>query len=102
LGIKRDKLLEEYKNGNICISTIDGIYKRNLCEFIKQSVNGLLYDLNRNEAVVLSFIDNPKWINDYAVCKVIRALKSKIDELEAKIHKLEEIVDELETVTDAK
>ena len=96
MGIKRDKLLEEYKNGNICISTIDGIYKRNLCEFIKQSVNGLLYDLNRNEAVVLSFIDNPKWINDYAVCKVIRALKSKIDELEAKIHKLEEIV------TDAK
>ena len=33
-------------------------------------------------AVVLTFIDDPKWVNDYAVCQVIRALKSKIDELE--------------------
>jgi len=42
----------------------------------------MLYDLNRNEAVVLTFLDDPKWVNDYAVCKVIRAMKNRIDELE--------------------
>lgn len=44
----------------------------------------MLYDLNRSEAVALTFLDtDPKWINDYAVAKVIRALKNKIDKLEA-------------------
>jgi hypothetical protein len=41
-----------------------------------------IYDLNRDEATVLILIDDPKWINDYAVCKVIRTLKKRIDELE--------------------
>jgi hypothetical protein len=38
--------------------------------------------LNRNEVVVLTFLPDPKWINDYAVAQVIRALKNRIDELE--------------------
>jgi hypothetical protein len=38
--------------------------------------------LNRDEATILTFIDDPKWINDFAAAKVIRALKDKIDELE--------------------
>lgn len=77
----KDKVLEEYKNGNIVIATPEGLQVINLSEFIKQPVDGLLYDLNKNEAIVLTFIDDPRWINDYAVCQVIRALKSKIDEL---------------------
>ena len=43
---------------------------------------GLLYDLNKNESVILTSINDPKWINDYAVCQVIRALKFRIKELE--------------------
>ena len=78
----KDKILEEYKNGNIVIATHEGIKGTKLSEFIKQPIDGMLYDLNRNETVVLTFIDEPKWINDYAVCQVIRALKAKIDELE--------------------
>ena len=78
----KDKILKEYKNGNVVIATHEELQGTKLSEFIKQPIDGLLYDLNRNEAVVLTFIDDPKWINDYAVCQVIRALKSRIDELE--------------------
>jgi hypothetical protein len=82
----KEKILSEYEKGNIVIATIDGdniiSMSANLDEFINQPTDGLLYDLNRGEETVLTFIDDPKWINDYAVCKVIRALKKRIDELE--------------------
>ena len=57
----------------------------NIKEFIKQPADGILYDLNRDEATILTFIEDPKWVNDYAVCKVIRALKNRIKELEKQI-----------------
>ncbi len=51
----------------------------------------ILYDLNRNESVILTFITDPKWINDYAASQVIRSLKKRIDELEHSIFALENI-----------
>lgn len=78
----KDLILEEEKKGNIVINTAEGLMKVNLNELIKQPVDGLLYDLNRDECTVLTFIDNPKWVNDYACAKVIRALKARIEELE--------------------
>lgn len=54
-----------------------------ITKFIKQPIDGILYDLNRSEEVVLTFLPDPKWVNDYAVAQVIRSLKSRIDELEA-------------------
>ena len=78
----KTQILEEYKKGNIVVATIDNLQCMPLEEFIKQPVDGMLYDLNRNETTVLTFIPDPKWINDYAVAQVIRALKSRIDELQ--------------------
>jgi len=78
----KDKILKEYENGNIIVATFEGLRGMPLSEFIKQPAEGMLYDLNRNEAVVLTFLPDPKWINDYAIAKVIRALKNRIDELE--------------------
>ena len=80
----KSAVLKEYENGNILIASHEGIMSTNLKEFIEQPADGILYDLNRSEAVVLTFIDDPKWINDFAVCKTIRALKIRIDELEKK------------------
>jgi len=77
----KDVILEEYKNGNIVFNTPFGPSKVNLKEFIEQPADGILYDLNRGEETVLVFIDDPKWINDYAVAKTIRALKERIEEL---------------------
>ena len=79
----KNKILEEYKKGNIVVAGIEGLQCMLISEFIKQPVEGMLYDLNRNEAVVLTFLPDTKWVNDYAVAQVIRALKSRIDELEA-------------------
>lgn len=81
----KNKILEEYKKGNIVVAGMEGLQGMSLTEFIKQPAEGMLYDLNRSESVVLTFIPDPKWINDYAVAQVIRALKNKIDELESKI-----------------
>lgn len=79
----KSKILEEYKKGNIVVAGIEGLQSMPISEFIKQPVDSMLYDLNRNESVVLTFIADPKWINDYAVAKVIRTLKSRIEELES-------------------
>jgi hypothetical protein len=76
-------ILEEYKKGNVVVSGFDGLSIMKLEEIIKQPVDGLLYDLNRNEAVILTFLPDPKWINDYASSQVIKALKKRIDELES-------------------
>lgn len=78
----KNKVLGEYEKGNIVVDGMDGVHGTNLKEFIKQPVEGILYDLNRHEMVVLTFIEDPKWVNDYAVTKVIRALKARIKELE--------------------
>ena len=81
----RDIVLAEYAKGNIVFAGIEGLKSMNINEFIKQPAEGILYDLNRNEATVLTFIEDPKWVNDYAVSKVITALKARIEELEQKI-----------------
>jgi len=78
----KEKILKEYEKGNIVFSGIEGLQVAKLYEFIQQPTDGILYDLNRNEVVVLSFLNDPKWINDYAVSKTITLLKQKIEELE--------------------
>lgn len=80
----KEKILEEYKKGNVVISSIEGLQVTNLSELIKQPTEGILYDINRDEMTILTFISDPKWVNDYASTKVIRALKNKIEDLEDK------------------
>ena len=76
----KDKILEEYKKGNVVIATFEGLKVTKLKDLIKQPTDGLLYDLNRIESVVLTFLPDPKWVNDYAVSQVIRELKSQLEE----------------------
>jgi hypothetical protein len=78
----KDKIIEEYKKGNIVVSTIEGIKTAPLKEIINQPTEGLLYDLNRDEATILTFINDPKWINDYACVAVIRELKKQLNQQE--------------------
>jgi len=77
----RDIVLKEYKNGNIVISDFDGIKTANLDEIMNQPLDGLLYDINRSEAVILTFIDDLKWVNDYALVKVVRRLHAELESL---------------------
>jgi len=77
----RDLILKKEKEGKIVFMSFDGPCEINLDAFIKQPAEGILYDLNRNRATVLTFIDDPKWVNDFAVGLVIARLKREIDEL---------------------
>ena len=76
----KEMVLAEYKKGNIVVATFEGLQVAPLKEIIKQPIDGLLYDLNRNESVVLTFINDPKWINDYAMVQVLRELKRQLEE----------------------
>jgi len=80
----RDTVLKEYEKGNIVVLGFGDVDVYNLKKFIEQPVEDILYDLNRGEEVILTFIKDQKWVNDYASTKVIRALKNKIDILEKK------------------
>jgi hypothetical protein len=79
--LKKD-ILAEYEKGNIVVASMEGLQVCKLEDFIKQPVDGMLYDLNRLETVVLTFLPDPKWVNDYAVSKVLRAMQAKIEELQ--------------------
>lgn len=79
----KEKILEEYKKGNIVVSGFEGLQIMKLEDIIKQPAEGILYDLNRIESVVLTFLPDPKWVNDYASSQVIRQLKKRIEELES-------------------
>lgn len=89
----KDLILTEYEEGNIVVSTHDGLRFGKLSEIIEQETSGLLYDLNRDAGTILTFIEDPKWVNDYACMQVIVALKEKIKILDAKLLELEKPIE---------
>jgi hypothetical protein len=86
----KDAILSEYKNGNIVIATDEGLQSTSLKKIIQQPIDGLLYDLNRNEMVILAFIEDPKWMNDYALVKVLREFVNQNIEKDKEIAYLKE------------
>jgi len=73
---------EEAKKGRIVYRSIDGLHLVDGKDFIKQSADGILYDLNRGEETTATGFDEYRGVNDYAVARTIRALKARIEELE--------------------
>lgn len=78
----KDNILAQYKRGNVCFMTIDGIMTCPMEEFVKQPLEGVLYDLNRDTATIMSFLDDPKWVNDLALTNVLKYLYNRVKELE--------------------
>lgn len=80
-----DKILKLQESDVISYATCDGIMSQQVNTFLEQSVNGILYDLNRDKATTIvlarsadSFL-GVRWINDLAVAFVIRKLKEELD-----------------------
>lgn len=67
------------KDGILVIMTEMGLLECPLDKFCEQDADGILYDLNRDEATTLTLGNEGlvRWVNDYAVAKVIRHLKEK-------------------------
>lgn len=81
-----DTILAARKNGEIVYWSLPGqLATVRLDDFVKQPADGMLYDLNRLEEISLSFLDNPKWVNDFAVAQVIRKLVEQRDHLTAAV-----------------
>ena len=72
-------ILAKAKEGKVVFATFEGLMAADLNEFIKQPADGILYDLNRLPEVVMQFLDDPKWVNDFAVSLVIRKLKEGLE-----------------------
>lgn len=81
-------VLEEEKKGNIVYNTPFGLYSAKLDTFLSQSVESILYDLNRDFGTILAQIDDVKWVNDYALSKVVIELKKRLAEAEDEIEDL--------------
>ena len=87
----RDKILAEWDKGNLVYADIEGLKSINFKEFIKQPLEGMLYDINRNTVTILTFLDDPKWVNNFALTKLLEYYYNKCDELEKKLKEYEGI-----------
>ena len=93
-----EKIIQEEKNTNICIMTAEGMKKIPINNFINQSAESILYDLNRDKSTTITIAKTAKgkrWINDYATAVVIENLKKEYDKLSNKYDLLEEKYNEL-------
>ncbi len=88
----KELVLEGRDEGNVVFLQHGGGYlavmSTPIDEFIQQPADGILYDLNRLEEIALTYIDDPKWVNDFAVALTIRALKKERDALLAVVKPL--------------
>ena len=75
----QELLLQKRKEGKLVLDTLEGFMEVDLNEFIKQPAEGMLYDLNRDVVTILTFIDKPTWINNFACMVVIEKLKEYYD-----------------------
>lgn len=83
----KELVLQKEKEGKVVFMTIEGPMEANLEDFIKQSAEGILYDLNRDRVTVLTFIEDIKWVNDFAVNLVITRLKELCDKKQKELDK---------------
>lgn len=79
----REVVLDNFKEGKIVVMGYESLGSVRIGDFIRQPADGILYDLNRLEeqSLALERENHPRWINDFAVAKTIRALKEELDTL---------------------
>lgn len=75
-------LIEENdRQGKVTFMTMCGPMTMPMEKFCRQSADGLLFDLNRDEVatVALGAEGFERWVNDYASAKVIRYLVRELE-----------------------
>ena len=88
----RKIVLEEWNNGNLVFADIDGLKSIKFDDFIKQPIEGMLYDINRSLPIILS-MEDPKWVNDFATVKLLVHFYEQCEKLkEENIHLKDELL----------
>ena len=77
-----DKVLAEWDKGNLVYADVDGLKSIKFDDFIKQPLEGMLYDINRCLPVIVTYIEDPKWVNDFALTKLLEYYYNKCKEYE--------------------
>ena len=77
---------ENERHGKITFMTECGLMQMPIERFCRQSADGLLYDLNRDESTTLCLGAEglERWVNDYAAAKVIRYLINELEKARKK------------------
>lgn len=91
-------ILSNEKNREITLMTVEGLIKVSLDDLLNQNAQGILYDLNRDKASIMSMADgkSKRWVNDYATACVIEELKAQNIALIKKIEEQNEVIHELQ------
>ena len=86
---KIDEILDGYNNGQLTYIDREGEHKISVKEFVKTGSDNVLQKLNRTEAVLLKVAnaapEKLKWVNDFAMMKVINELYERVDDLLTKL-----------------
>lgn len=81
-------VLDEWKKGNIVFKTIEGLHKQKVEDFVRQPIEGQLYDI-RDMATCLAFIDEPFGVNNFSSMVLLRYYYDKCNKLEQMLEKYE-------------
>jgi len=66
-----------FDEGCVLFNTCEGVVKMKLKDIVNQPTDGLLYDLNRDEATVMTIFDEQKLMNELATINVLKYLHEK-------------------------
>lgn len=81
----REIVQQAMTEGKICYRTEDGIYSMPMVEFVQQQLEGMLYDINRDRATVMAFIDDPAWVNNLALTVLLEYYYNRCKQLEEEL-----------------
>ena len=87
-----DKVLALQADNKVAFMTIDGLKYNPIDEFVKQPLEGQLYDVNRDRATLYSMANenkNKRWINDLALVYMYEYANKTIEEQRRHITELE-------------
>lgn len=73
----RKLILENAQKGNVTVLTCEGLMTAKLEDIVKQPLEGLLYDINRDRVTITTFLEDPKWINDFALTQILEYFYNK-------------------------
>lgn len=90
-----DLVTSKWKEGKVVWMSEEGPLVMDFDKWVKQPLAGMLYDLNRDLAVVLTFINDPKWVNDYATVRLLEYFYNKYQDSRTEIEVLEKQIENL-------